>query len=97
MELVQHAWGLVATAVGVGLVLALIEGLVKGLRRGGACSAGGAAAGVAEAARAWGSYAGVGVAVTLLGLALLGRDGKMLTYAALALATGGLLAWRTRP
>ena len=33
-------------------------------------------------------------AVLLLGLALLGRDAKMLTYASLVLTTGTLAAWR---
>ena len=34
------------------------------------------------------------LAVLLLGLALLGRDAKMLTYASLVLTTGTLAAWR---
>lgn len=36
------------------------------------------------------------VAVLVLGLTLLGRDGKTLTYAALVLVNGGLAAWRHR-
>lgn len=36
------------------------------------------------------------LAVLLLGLALQGRDGKMLSYAALVLTTGLLAAWRHR-
>jgi len=34
-----------------------------------------------------------GVLVLLAGLVLLGRDGKMATYAALVLVQGGLAAW----
>lgn len=36
------------------------------------------------------------VAVLLLGLALLGRDGKLLTYAGLVVTLGSLAAWRHR-
>ena len=36
------------------------------------------------------------VAVLLLGLALLGRDGKVLTYAGLVVTLGSLAAWRHR-
>lgn len=39
-------------------------------------------------------YFCVALAVLMLGLALLGRDGKMLTYGALVVATGTLAAWR---
>jgi hypothetical protein len=35
----------------------------------------------------------LGVAVLLLGLVVFGRDGKMLTYAALVLAQGSLVWW----
>jgi hypothetical protein len=35
----------------------------------------------------------LGVAVLLLGLLVFGRDGKMLTYAALVLAQGSLAWW----
>ena len=41
-------------------------------------------------------YFMAGVAVLMLGLAVLERDGKMLTYAALGLTLGSLAAWRTR-
>lgn len=40
-----------------------------------------------------GVLAGVGVAVLLVGLIVFGRDGKMLTYAALVLAQGTLAWW----
>jgi len=36
------------------------------------------------------------LAVLVLGLALLGRDGKVLTYTALVVVSGGLAAWRHR-
>ena len=36
---------------------------------------------------------GLGVAVLLAGLVVLGRDGKMFTYAALVLAQGSLVWW----
>jgi len=38
--------------------------------------------------------AGVGAAVQLAGLLLLGRDGRMATYAALVLACTAVLWWR---
>ena len=38
--------------------------------------------------------AAAGAVVTLAGLAILGRDGKMATYAALVLATAAALWWR---
>jgi len=38
----------------------------------------------------------VGAAVLLAGLALTGRDGKMATYAALALACAAAQAWQAR-
>lgn len=42
------------------------------------------------------SYAMVGLVVWGLGLVLWGRDGKMATYTAMALAWGGLAVLRTR-
>lgn len=48
-----------------------------------------------RAAREVGVLVGAGVAVLLLGLMVFGRDGKMLTYAALVL-TQGTLAWWMR-
>lgn len=41
-------------------------------------------------------YFMAGVAVLMLGLAVLERDGKMLTYAAMVITLGSLAAWRTR-
>jgi hypothetical protein len=38
--------------------------------------------------------AAVNMAVTLTGLAATGRDGKMVTYAAMVIATAALLWWR---
>lgn len=43
--------------------------------------------------RAWGWLALAGVAVLLAGLIGFGRDGKMLTYAALVLVQGSMAAW----
>lgn len=41
----------------------------------------------------WSVLAGAGVLVLLAGLLVFGRDGKMLTYAALVLAQGSLGWW----
>lgn len=41
---------------------------------------------------AW--VAGANAMVTLAGLALTGRDGRMATYAAMVLATAAVLGWR---
>lgn len=38
--------------------------------------------------------AGAGIAVTLAGLVLTGRDGRMATYGAMVLAVAGVLWWR---
>ena len=46
--------------------------------------------------QAFAMYFMAGVPVLMLGLAVLERDGKMLTYAALGLTLGSLAAWRTR-
>ncbi len=47
---------------------------------------------------AWWSLArwavGAGIAVTLAGLVLSGRDGRMATYGAMVLAVAGVLWWR---
>ncbi len=43
--------------------------------------------------RAWMVLCGLGVAVLAAGLAYWGRDGKMLTYAALVLVVGTAAAW----
>lgn len=41
-------------------------------------------------------YFAAGVGVLLMGLALLGRDGRVLSYAALVLVVATLAAWRQR-
>ena len=46
--------------------------------------------------QAFAIYFTAGIAVLMLGLALLARDGKMLTYALLVVTLGSLAAWRTR-
>jgi hypothetical protein len=45
---------------------------------------------------AWASYLLVGLVVWALGLVVWGRDGKMVTYIAMAVAWGALAALRTR-
>lgn len=44
----------------------------------------------------WSVLSGAGVLVLLAGLVVFGRDGKMLTYAALVLAQGSLGWWMRR-
>ncbi len=79
-----HLLGLLAPALGVGVLLWL--GLLW--RRDRRKSGG-------KPGRQLGWLVLLGVAVLLAGLAFLGRDGKMATYAALVLAQGSL-AWRFR-
>lgn len=78
-----HLLNLFAPAIGLGLIAPTLAKLLW--RR-------------ALAAVAWRALAqwvaGAGVAVTLAGLVLLGRDGRMATYAALVLATAAALWWR---
>ena len=44
----------------------------------------------------WSLTAGAGVLVLLAGLLVFGRDGKMVTYAALVLVQGSLVWWMRR-
>lgn len=44
----------------------------------------------------WSLLAGAGVLVLLAGLLVFGRDGKMVTYAALVLVQGSLVWWMRR-
>ena len=43
-----------------------------------------------------GQAAGVSLLACVAGLVITGRDGKMVTYAAMVLACAGILWWRTR-
>lgn len=47
----------------------------------------------ASLGRVWATLFGLGVAVSVLGVALTGLDGAMVTYAALVLVTGTASAW----
>ena len=75
LDIVNHLFNFVAPAAAIALVLVLCGGLI-GSR--------------SPLAMAWwvrlGILFAVGVAVLAAGLVVLGRDGKMLTYAALVLA-----------
>lgn len=75
LELFWHLAGFVAPALGVALAVTL---------------AGRRWAGASRLTLPWqlALNVGVGVAVLLVGLVLLGQDGRMLTYAALVLAAG---------
>jgi len=80
-----HLLNFVAPAWGVAVMLALAEAVFK-RKRPSALSL----------FQAFAMYFMAGVAVLMLGLAVLERDGKMLTYAAMAIMLGSLAAWRTR-
>ena len=56
----------------------------------------GAGAPNAAFGRVWATLFGLGVAVSVLGIALTGLDGAMATYAALVLVTGTASAWFAR-
>ena len=75
----EHLFGLTAPAVGVALILWLALGTRRGTR--------------ASRFAQLGLLAMVGVAVLVAGLVVYGRDGKMLTYAALVLAQGSAAWW----
>lgn len=72
-----HLLGFVAPAIGLAILLTLV------LRWG---------RGQASWRRELGWLVGAGVLVLLVGLGVFGRDGKMLTYAALVLVQGTLAA-----
>jgi hypothetical protein len=80
-----HVSNFLAPALGVGLLLALLELIFKKKKVLALSFIG-----------SFAQYFGVGAAILLFGLAWLGRDGKMLTYAALVLCTAALGAWRHR-
>lgn len=80
-----HLLNFLVPAAGLGLCLALCE-LIAHRKMPWTLTALGA----------WLVYFLAGVGVSMLGLALWGRDGKLVTYLALVLVTGTLAAWRTR-
>jgi len=80
-----HLFNFVAPAFGVAFLLALAEPIVKRKKPS-----------ALVLFQAFAMYFMAGTAVLMLGLALLARDGKMLTYALLVVTLGSLAAWRTR-
>lgn len=84
-----HLLNFLAPACGVGLLMGVAEVLAHRRQGGGQ-------GWMRQLAVAWAQHTAVGGAVLMLGLALLERDGKMLTYVALVLSLGLLAAWRTR-
>ena len=82
LALLGHLLNFVAPALAVALLLWGAPRLLPKARRGRW-----------TARRELAGLVGLGVAVLLAGLVLWGRDGKMLTYAALVLAQGSLAWW----
>jgi hypothetical protein len=80
-----HVLNFLAPAAGLGLCLALSELLY--LRKKPSAKG---------ALGAWLLYFLAATGVLMLGLAFLGRDGKLATYGALVVVSGTLAAWRTR-
>ncbi|HRK37402.1 MAG TPA: hypothetical protein PK347_03365 [Burkholderiaceae bacterium] len=80
-----HLLNFVAPAFGVAVVLALVELILN--KKGHSPH---------YFIQSFAIYFVVGVAVLMLGLAVLERDGKMLTYLALTVAVGSMAAWRNR-
>lgn len=80
-----HLLNFLTPAAVVGLMMALVEGVL--VRHGWAFQ---------RALKSFATYFLAGIGVLLLGLALLGRDGKLMTYAALVLTLGSLATWRMR-
>jgi hypothetical protein len=78
-----HLMNFLAPSLGLALGLAVLEGFLIKNRRS-----------PQSLIRSFALYFFTGAGVLMLGLALLGRDGKMGTYLALVLATGSLAAWR---
>lgn len=83
IDALWHLLNLFGPALGLALIA---PSLAKGLWRA-------ALRGVAWRGLA-GWVAGANALVTLAGLALTGRDGRMATYAAMVLATAAVLGWR---
>jgi hypothetical protein len=80
-SMLLHVSGFLAPALAVGGVLAMVEWVAR--RKP-----------IKQVAVAVVLYTLLAAAVLLLGLVLLGRDGKLLTYAALVLSLGAMAAWR---
>lgn len=84
-DLIWHLAGFVAPALFVGAGMALLAALIW--RQGW---------GLKPLARQAGLNIATGLGVLMLGLALTGQDGRMLTYAALVLAVAASQAWQLR-
>jgi hypothetical protein len=80
-----HLLNFVASAFGVAVVLALAELIVNKKRHSALFYI-----------QSFAIYFMVGAAVLMLGLAVLERDGKMLTYLTLTVSVGSMAAWRNR-
>ena len=80
-----HLLNFVAPALGLALLLGLADAFLKKKRPLALAAIGFSAI-----------YFFAALAVLLLGLALLGRDGKVLTHTALVVVLGTLAAWRHR-
>ncbi|MCA9043300.1 MAG: hypothetical protein KDF54_10675 [Hydrogenophaga sp.] len=85
LALIGHLLNFVAPALGVALLLWGAPRLWPTVRRGRW-----------SASREFLFLWSVGIAVLLGGLVAFGRDGKMLTYAALVLTQGSFAAWLRR-
>lgn len=84
IDLIWHLAGFVAPALFVGLGVAVLSRLLWRPARAPAL------------ARQAGLNVAAGLAALLLGLALSGRDGRMLSYGALVLAVAASQAWQLR-
>ncbi|HPK33338.1 hypothetical protein [Ottowia sp.] len=76
LSLIWHVLGFVAPAVAVGAALAFVGAMFSGLNKASARTL------LARAA----INSAVGVGALMVGLALTGRDGKMLSYLGMAVA-----------
>lgn len=85
LDLIWHLAGFMAPAVFVGVVVAV---LARVFRRG--------AGGAGPLRRQAALNVATGLGVLMLGLALTGRDGRMLSYGALVLAVAASQAWQLR-
>ena len=81
VQIAWHVANFLAPACGMACVL------------GGALKLRGTRAPSASFGRIWSTLFGLGVAVSVLGMALTGLDGAMATYVVLVLVTGAASAW----
>lgn len=86
LALIWHVFGFVAPAVAVGAALAVVGALFSGLNK--------ASAHTLLARAAINSVVGVGA--LMVGLAVTGRDGKMLTYLGMVVAIAFAQSLRMR-